>query len=66
MPGEAIMLIKKADVNKHLAAKRRKYHTPLAIESAVSAKTFRTFGPPRNVTPAPAEAVVTVSTLMAS
>jgi hypothetical protein len=56
------MLIKKADVKKHFAAKRRKYHTAQAIESAVSANPFRPFGSSIKVAPAPAEAVAPVST----
>lgn len=60
------MLIKKADVKKHLAAKRRKYHTALAIESAASANSFRPFGSSIKATPAPADAVVPVSTSKSS
>ena len=61
MMGEAVMLIKKADVKEYLAAKRSKYHTALAIESAVSASSFRPFGSSIKATPEPAEAVVPVS-----
>jgi hypothetical protein len=62
MIGEAEMLIKKADVKEYLAAKRRKYHTALAIESVVSANSFRPFGSSIKATPAPSETVVPVST----
>ena len=60
------MLIKKADVKKHFAAKRRKYHTALVIESEVSANPFRPFGSSIKAMPAPAEAVVPVSTSKSS
>jgi hypothetical protein len=66
MIGEAVMLIKKADVKKHFAAKRRKYHTALAIESAANANSFRPFGSSIKATPAPADAVVPVSTSKSS
>jgi hypothetical protein len=66
MIGEAVMLIKKADVKEYLAAKRRKYHSPLAIESAVSESSFRPFGSSIKATPAPAEVVVPVSTSKSS
>jgi hypothetical protein len=56
------MLIKKADVKEHFAAKRRKYHTALENEPAVGANPFRPFGSSIKVAPAPAEAVVPVST----
>jgi hypothetical protein len=62
------MLIKKADVKKHLAAKSRKYHTPLAIASAASANSFTLFGTSIKplVTPAPAEALIPISVPKAS
>jgi hypothetical protein len=66
MIGGAVMLIKKADVKEYLAAKRRKYHSALGIESAVSASSFRPFGSSIKATPAPAEAVVSVSTSKSS
>jgi len=66
MIGEAVMLIKKADVKEYLAAKRRKYHTDLAIESAVSASSFRPFGSSIKATPASADAAVPVSTSKSS
>jgi hypothetical protein len=56
------MLIKKADVKKHFAAKRRKYNTPLAIQSAVSAYSFKPFGSSIKAAPGPADAVVPGST----
>lgn len=56
------MLIKKADVKKHFAAKRRKYNTPLAIQSAVSANSFKPFGSSIKAAPGPADAVVPGST----
>ena len=62
MIGEAAMLIKKADVEKYFAAKRRRYNTPLAIQSAVGANSFRPFGSSIKTPPAPAEAAVPVST----
>jgi hypothetical protein len=55
------MLIKKADVKKHFAAKRRKYHIALAIEPAVIANPFRPFGSSIKIDSAPAEAVVPTS-----
>jgi len=57
------MLIKKADVKKHLAGKVRKYNTPLGIASAVSANSTRPFGSSIKATPTPAltEAVATIS-----
>jgi hypothetical protein len=57
------MLIRKADVKKHLAAKARKYHTPLAIASAASSHSFTLFGTSIKpiVTPAPVEALVPIS-----
>ena len=54
------MLINKADVKKHLAAKSRKNsHTPLAITSATSSNSFTLFGTSIKpiVTPAPAGAL---------
>jgi hypothetical protein len=66
MIGEAAMLIKRADVKEYLAAKRRKYHTAVAIESAISASSFKPFGSSIKATPAPAEAVVPVSTSKSS
>jgi hypothetical protein len=66
MIGEAVMLIKKADVKEYLAAKRRKNHSALAIESAVSESSFRPFGSSIKATPAPAEVVVPVSTSKSS
>jgi hypothetical protein len=62
MIGDAVMLIKKADVEKYFAAKRRKYNAPLAIQSAVSANSFRPLGSSIKTAPAPAEAAVPVST----
>ena len=59
---EPIMVIKKTDVKKHLAAKRRKYHTALALESMVSANPFKPFGSSIKPAPAPAQAVAPVST----
>lgn len=56
------MLIKKADVKKHFAAKRRKYNTPLAIQAAVSANSFKPFGSSIKAAPGPADAVVSGST----
>jgi len=56
------MLIKKADVKKHFAAKRRKYNTPLAIQSTVSANSFKPFGSSIKAAPGPADAVVSGST----
>jgi len=56
------MLIKKADVKKHFAAKRRKYNTPLAIQSAVSANSFKPFGSSIKAAFGPADAVVSGST----
>ena len=56
------MLIKKADVKKHFAAKGRKYNTPLAIQSAVSANSFKPFGSSIKAVPGPADAVVSGST----
>jgi hypothetical protein len=38
------MLIKKADVKKHLAGRVRKYHTPLAVASAATSNSFTLFG----------------------
>jgi hypothetical protein len=61
MIGKVVMLIKKADVKKHFAAKRRKYHIALAIEPAVIANPFRPFGSSIKVDSAPAEAVVPTS-----
>ena len=56
------MLIKKADVKKHLAAKSRRY-TPLAIAFAASSNSFTLFGTSIKpiVTPAPAEALIPIS-----
>jgi hypothetical protein len=62
MTGEAVMLIKKADVKKYFAAKRRTHNTPLTIQSAVSANSFRHFGSSIKAAPAPAGAVVPGST----
>jgi hypothetical protein len=62
MIGEVVMLIKKADVKKHLAAKRRKYHIALTIEPAVISNPIRPFGSSIQAAPAPADAVVPVST----
>jgi hypothetical protein len=61
MIGEAVMLIKKADVKEYLAAKRRKYHAVLPIASAFSTNSFRPFGSSIKATPAPAEATIPVS-----
>jgi hypothetical protein len=60
------MLIKKADVKEYFAAKRRKHQTALAIESAVSANSFRPFGSSIKATPAPTEAMVPVATSKSS
>jgi hypothetical protein len=38
------MLIKKADVKKHFAAKARKHHTPSAVASAATSNSFTLFG----------------------
>ena len=56
------MLIKKADVKKHLAAKSRRC-PPLAIASAASSNSFTLFGTSIKpiVTPAPAEALIPIS-----
>ena len=56
------MLIKKADVKKHLAAKSRRY-TVLAIASAASSNSFALFGTSIKpiVTPAPAKAMIPIS-----
>lgn len=55
------MLIKKADVKKHLGVKSRRY-TPLAIASAASSNSFTLFGTSIKpiVSPAPAEALIPI------
>src|ERR1700751_2305847 len=57
-----MLINKKADVKKRLAAKLRRY-TPLAIASAASAISFTLFGTSIKpiVTPAPAEALIPIS-----
>ncbi len=57
------MLIKKADVKKHLVAKSRKYATTVAIASAASSNSFTLFGTSIKpiVTPAPVEALIPIS-----
>jgi hypothetical protein len=55
------MLIKKADVKKYFAEKRRKYNSPLTIQSAGSANSFRPFGSSIKAAPASADAVAPVS-----
>jgi hypothetical protein len=57
------MLIKKADVKKHLAGRIRKYNTHLGIASAVSANSTRPFGSSikATATPPPTEAVAPIS-----
>jgi hypothetical protein len=62
MTGEAVMLIKKADVKKYFAEKRRKYNSPLTLQSAASANSFKAFGSSNKAAPAPADAVVPGST----
>jgi hypothetical protein len=57
MTGEAEMLIKKADVKKYFAEKRRKYNSPLTLQSAASAHSFSSI----KAAPAPAVAVAPVS-----
>ena len=52
------MLIKKADVKKHLAGRVRKYHTPLAVASAAAtSNSFTLFGSSIKPVASPAPAV---------
>jgi hypothetical protein len=62
MIGETVMLIKKADVEKYFAAKRKKYNAPLAIQSAVTSNSLRPLGSSIKTAPAPAEVAVPGST----
>jgi hypothetical protein len=66
MTGEAVMLIKKADVKKYFAEKRRKYNSPLTIQSAASANSFQPFGSSIKAAPAPADTEAPVSTSKSS
>jgi hypothetical protein len=51
------MLIKKADVKKHLAGRVRKYHTPLTVASAATSNSFTLFGSSTKPVASPTPAV---------
>ena len=60
------MLIKKADVKKYFAEKRRKYNSPLTIQSAAGANPFKPFDSSIKAAPAPADTEAPVSTSKSS